>query len=149
MHINGFPNTKQLTYVHRDGGSSPSWNHTMSLTFDERRLHYRTFGWDKVVGEVVVSVKDLLAAAAAAGNEEPSGKYKGELTFSCKASDTAAPPPPPPVTVSQQPPPPQYYNNNACQYAHEKHGSGGGGDDVGMAFPGGLLGGILIDEITD
>ncbi|GFZ13713.1 hypothetical protein Acr_23g0020980 [Actinidia rufa] len=64
--ISGDPRTEQKTPIDKDGGSSPSWNHTMRFTVDEaaaqtNRLnlifqlrHERNLLGDKDVGEVHV-----------------------------------------------------------------------------------------------
>ncbi|KAL1548443.1 DNA-directed RNA polymerase [Salvia divinorum] len=116
----GDKSSKQKTrsLVDHDGDANPTWNFTMKFTVDEAALQMnrltldiklvceRALG-DKDVGEVSVPIKELLdspAPAAADGKKflsyqvrKPSGKPKGQLTFSCKFSDkiaTAASAPP-------------------------------------------------------
>ncbi|KAK9139388.1 hypothetical protein Scep_009069 [Stephania cephalantha] len=108
ISIAGDPRTKQRTPVHKDGGRSPSWNHTMKFAINEALANQgrlilefqirceRAFG-DKTLGEVHVPVKELLdnpsaasAASSAAASfvsyqvRTPSGKPKGVLNFSFK-----------------------------------------------------------------
>ncbi|GFY98729.1 hypothetical protein Acr_13g0001300 [Actinidia rufa] len=102
--ISGDPRTEQKTPIDKNGGSSPSWNHTMRFTVDEaaaqtNRLnlifqlrHERNLLGDKDVGEVHVPIKELLgntgdnksAALAEYPVRKPSGKAKGKLKFSYK-----------------------------------------------------------------
>lgn len=102
--ISGDPRT-QKTLVDTDGGSHPSWDFTMKFTVDETAIqanclnlvfqlrHERTLLADKDIGEVHVSVKELLGNAA--GDDKPailveypvrnpSGKDEGTLKFSFK-----------------------------------------------------------------
>ncbi|KAK9161524.1 hypothetical protein Syun_007865 [Stephania yunnanensis] len=106
ISIAGDPRTRQRTPVHKDGGRSPSWNHTMKFAINEALANQgrlilefqirceRAFG-DKTLGEVHVPVKELLdnpaaASSAAAASfvsyqvRTPSGKPKGVLNFSFK-----------------------------------------------------------------
>lgn len=89
------------TPVDRDGGSNPAWNFPVKFTVDEAaarqgrlRLVFQircegVFG-DKYVGDVSVSVQELLDSPAATAGKQvvsyqvirPSGKVKGQLTFS-------------------------------------------------------------------
>ncbi|VFQ79254.1 unnamed protein product [Cuscuta campestris] len=89
------------TSVDRDGGSNPAWNFPVKFTVDEAaarqdrlRLVFQircegVIG-DKNVGEVSVSVLELLDSPASAAGKQvvsyqvirPSGKVKGQLTFS-------------------------------------------------------------------
>ncbi|XP_057772264.1 protein SRC2-like [Salvia miltiorrhiza] len=112
---------KTRTPVDHDGDANPTWNFTMKFTVEEAALQMnrltldfklvceRALG-DKDVGEVNVPIKELLdspATAAADGKKfvsyqvrKPSGKPKGQLTFSCKFSEktaaaSSAPPYPP------------------------------------------------------
>ncbi|KAL8171984.1 hypothetical protein V2J09_023788 [Rumex salicifolius] len=103
VSLSGDPRTKQKTPVHQDGGTSPYWNHTLRFTVDEATAlnagwevvfqlkHEHTFGRDKDVGEVRVPVKELLnnrdARITTYQVRTPSGKFKGELKFSYKATD--------------------------------------------------------------
>ncbi|XP_030442544.2 protein SRC2 homolog [Syzygium oleosum] len=98
---------KQRTPVHKDGGASPRWGHTVVLTVDEAAARAgcltlkfkikakRTLGGDKDVGRADVPVKELLERGRAAGGDGksramsysvrlPSGKTKGVLEFSYK-----------------------------------------------------------------
>ncbi|PSR94770.1 hypothetical protein CEY00_Acc25524 [Actinidia chinensis var. chinensis] len=102
--ISGDPRTEQKTPIDKDGGSSPSWNHTMRFTVDEaaaqtNRLnlifqlrHERNLLGDKDVGEVHVPIKELLGSTGDDKSDalveypvrQPSGKVKGKLKFSYK-----------------------------------------------------------------
>ncbi|EYU45555.1 hypothetical protein ABFS82_14G008900 [Erythranthe guttata] len=116
------------TPVDHDGDANPTWNFPMKFTVEEAALQQnrliidfnlvcqRALG-DKDIGEVHVPIKELLdtpakGGAAAAGKrfvsyqvKKPSGKPKGQLSFSYKFSEettTSAPPASPPPS----PPPP-------------------------------------------
>lgn len=103
---------KTKTPVDHDGDANPTWNYAMKFTVDEAALQMnrltlnfklvceRALG-DKDVGEVSVPIKELLdspAKAAADGKQivsyqvrKPSGKPKGQLSFSYKFSEKTAP----------------------------------------------------------
>nr|GMD75967.1 protein SRC2-like [Ipomoea batatas] len=95
-------NQKAKTPVDRLGDTNPSWNSPMRFTIDEaaarqNRLNLlfkvrcdRALG-DKDIGEVWVPIKELLDSPATGGSgkqfvsyqvRKPSGKPKGQLTFS-------------------------------------------------------------------
>nr|GME12740.1 protein SRC2-like [Ipomoea batatas] len=95
-------NQKAKTPVDRLGDTNPSWNSPMKFTIDEaaarqNRLNLlfkvrcdRALG-DKDIGEVWVPIKELLDSPATGGSgkqfvsyqvRKPSGKPKGQLTFS-------------------------------------------------------------------
>ncbi|XP_019181114.1 PREDICTED: protein SRC2-like isoform X2 [Ipomoea nil] len=95
-------NQKAKTPVDRLGDTNPSWNSPMKFTIDEAAARQnrltlvftvrcdRALG-DKDIGEVWVPIKELLDSPAAAGSgkqfasyqvRKPSGKPKGQLTFS-------------------------------------------------------------------
>ncbi|PWA64764.1 C2 calcium-dependent membrane targeting [Artemisia annua] len=100
---------KQKTPVDKDGDANPTWNCPMKFTVNEaialqNRLtlvvKIKTEGMfgDKDVGEVHVPVKELLQGYngkmvqfVSYQVRKPSGKPKGELSFSYKFSDTLAP----------------------------------------------------------
>ncbi|KAL3829368.1 hypothetical protein ACJIZ3_018170 [Penstemon smallii] len=106
----GDKNSKQKTKtpVDHDGGSNPTWNFPIKFTVDEKALQQnrlalefklicdRALG-DKDVGEVHVPIKELLDSPAKGGADgkrfvsyqvrKPSGKPKGQLTFSYQISD--------------------------------------------------------------
>ncbi|KAI3469401.1 hypothetical protein Pfo_026064 [Paulownia fortunei] len=116
----GDKNSKQKTKtpVDHDGDANPTWDFPMKFTVDEAGLQMnrltldfkliceRALG-DKDVGEVHVPIKELLDSHAKAGADgkqfvsyqvrKPSGKPKGQLTFSYQFSEknvgTAAAPP--------------------------------------------------------
>ncbi|XP_042056847.1 protein SRC2-like [Salvia splendens] len=104
----GDKSSKQKTRspVDHDGDANPTWNFTMNFTVDEAALQAnrltldfklvceRALG-DKDVGEVSVPIKELLDSAdgkkfLSYQVRKPSGKPKGQLTFSCKFSDKIA-----------------------------------------------------------
>ncbi|CAI9765863.1 unnamed protein product [Fraxinus pennsylvanica] len=121
---------KTKTPVDNDGDSNPTWNFPMKFTVEDAALQQnrlnlvfklvcqRVLG-DKDVGEVHVPLKELLESPAAAGGggdgkqqkfvsyqvRKPSGKPKGELTFSYRFNEkvaggfAAAPPVLPPVAT--------------------------------------------------
>ncbi|XP_052190205.1 protein SRC2-like [Diospyros lotus] len=102
VSISGNPATRQKTAVDRGGNTNPTWNFPMKFTVDESALRQnhltlvfnlrcdRSLG-DKDVGEVHVPVKEL-ADSIDTGKlqfltyqvRKPSGKPKGELSFSYK-----------------------------------------------------------------
>ncbi|XP_077225271.1 protein SRC2-like [Tasmannia lanceolata] len=107
VSINGDRKSKQKTPVDKQGGKNPTWNFPMKFHVDEISvqqntlfLHFlircdRTLG-DKDVGEVHVSVKELLDSAAGDDKSaksvsyqvgKPSGKPRGVLNFSFKFGD--------------------------------------------------------------
>uniref|UniRef100_A0A7C8ZFX6 C2 domain-containing protein n=1 Tax=Opuntia streptacantha TaxID=393608 RepID=A0A7C8ZFX6_OPUST len=75
VYLSDNPNTKQKTPVHQDAGTNPVWNYTMRFTVDEAAAysagkylvfkikHEQTFGADKELGEVLVSLKELFDGA--------------------------------------------------------------------------------------
>uniref|UniRef100_A0A7C9AP15 C2 domain-containing protein n=1 Tax=Opuntia streptacantha TaxID=393608 RepID=A0A7C9AP15_OPUST len=109
VYLSDNPNTKQKTPVHQDAGTNPVWNYTMRFTVDEAAAysagkylvfkikHEQTFGADKELGEVLVSLKELFDGAKGKDSgavqnltyqvRRSSGKPKGELKFSCKIVD--------------------------------------------------------------
>lgn len=92
---------KQKTFVDKNSGTNPKWNHSMKFTLDESSLtkpgvylvfrlkSERTLG-DKEIGEVSVPIHDLFNSNGTAERfvEYPviteSGKPKGTLKFSYK-----------------------------------------------------------------
>lgn len=94
---------KTKTPVDHDGDANPAWNYPMKFTVDEAALQMnrltldfklvceRALG-DKDVGDVCVPIKELIDSPAKGGAEakrivsyqvkKPSGKPKGQLTFS-------------------------------------------------------------------
>nr|XP_043628715.1 protein SRC2 [Erigeron canadensis] len=109
--ITGNQDQKQKTHVDKDGDSSPTWNYSMSFKFDESAalqnrltlvVKIKTEGMfgDKDLGEVHVPVKELLDGVTNNGKplqfvsyqvRKPSGKPKGELSFSYKLAERPAP----------------------------------------------------------
>ncbi|XP_051152764.1 protein SRC2-like [Andrographis paniculata] len=112
---NNSVNTSVKTPPDRDGGSNPTWDFPIKFAVDEAALRQdrltldfklvceRALG-DKNVGEVHVSVKELLESGGNGGRRfvtyqvtKPSGRPKGHLTFSYKffsktaKSDSSAP----------------------------------------------------------
>ncbi|KAI3756117.1 hypothetical protein L1987_55931 [Smallanthus sonchifolius] len=112
VYINGAANQdqKQKTHVDKDGDSNPTWNYPMKFTIDEsvalqNRLtlvvKIKTEGMfgDKDLGEVHVPVKELLEGVSIGGKplqfvtyqvRKPSGKPKGELSFSYTLGEKSA-----------------------------------------------------------
>ncbi|EEF45519.1 conserved hypothetical protein [Ricinus communis] len=101
------PKQKTKTPVDHDGGINPTWNFPAKfiiietpaqqnrLNLDIKLRCERALG-DKDVGEVHVPIKELLDSINGDGNSmqfvnyqvrKPSGKSKGELSFSFKFSD--------------------------------------------------------------
>ncbi|OMO81859.1 C2 calcium-dependent membrane targeting [Corchorus olitorius] len=101
VKISGDSSTEQKTPLHKDGGTSPKWNHAMHFTINEtlartnslvitfKLICCRTFRGDKDIGEAQVPVKELLDSAGNSNAtkyvtypvKKPSGKPKGELNF--------------------------------------------------------------------
>lgn len=99
-------NQKTKTPVDHDGDNNPTWNFPIKFTIDDNaavqsRLHLvfklrcqRALG-DKDIGEVDVPIKELLDSPNSTGSKQfvsyqirkPSGKPKGQLTFSYQFSD--------------------------------------------------------------
>lgn len=99
-------NQKIKTPVDHDGDNNPTWNFPIKFTIDEKaaaqnRLHLvfklrcqRALG-DKDIGEVEVPLKELLESTNSTVSKQfvsyqirkPSGKPKGQLTFSYQFSD--------------------------------------------------------------
>ncbi|XP_060197788.1 protein SRC2 [Lycium barbarum] len=97
---------KIKTHVDHDGDNNPTWNFLIKFTIDDNaavqnRLHLvfkikceRALG-DKDIGEVDVPIKELLESPNSTGSKQfvsyqirkPSGKPKGQLTFSYQFSD--------------------------------------------------------------
>ncbi|KAF5774209.1 putative C2 domain-containing protein [Helianthus annuus] len=106
VYINGTKNQdqKQKTPVDNNGDANPNWNHQMKFMINESEalqnrstlvVKIKTEGMfgDKDLGEVHVPVKELLEGASTGGKplqfvsyqvRKPSGKPKGELSFSYK-----------------------------------------------------------------
>ncbi|KAJ4722200.1 Protein SRC2 [Melia azedarach] len=97
---------KSKTHVDRAGGSNPTWNFPLKFTVDENlaqqnrltlvfKIKCDGFLGDKNVGEVTVPIKELLDSPGDGKSmsfvsyqvRKPSGKPKGELTFSYKFGD--------------------------------------------------------------
>ncbi|CAH9102026.1 unnamed protein product [Cuscuta europaea] len=94
------------TPADREGGSNPAWNFPIKFTIDDAAARQnrlmlvfkirceRALG-DKDVGEVVVPIKELLDSPAGVNTKQfvsyqvrrPSGKQRGEITFSYQFSD--------------------------------------------------------------
>lgn len=105
--ITGNRDQKQKTHVDKDGDSNPTWNSSMSFKIDESAalqnrltlvVKIKTEGMfgDKDLGEVHVPVKELLDGITNNGKplqfvsyqvRKPSGKPKGELSFSYKLGE--------------------------------------------------------------
>ncbi|KAK4372580.1 hypothetical protein RND71_007964 [Anisodus tanguticus] len=99
-------NQKTKTHVDNEGDNNPTWNFPIKFTIDDNavvqnRLHLvfklrcqRALG-DKDIGEVDVPIKELLESPNSTGSKQfvsyqirkPSGKPKGQLTFSYQFSD--------------------------------------------------------------
>ena len=112
VSIDGDSRSKQKTPVDRDGGTNPSWKFPMKFTVDESaaqknrltlsfKLRCERVLGDKDIGEVNVPVKELLDPAGESKLAQfvsyqvrkPSGKPKGELSFSYKFSEKSIPQP--------------------------------------------------------
>ncbi|KAJ9181931.1 hypothetical protein P3X46_005974 [Hevea brasiliensis] len=164
------PKQKTRTHVDREGGTNPTWNFPAKFTIYETpaqqsRLNLvfklrcdRALG-DKDIGEVNVPVKELLDSMGDGKSmqfviyqvRKPSGKPKGELSFSYKFGDkfdsgpekvggkadqpvTAYPAPPPPMVGPSSapygglgpyptaPPPPQPVAGYAYPPPHPGYG---------------------------
>ncbi|KAH0730530.1 hypothetical protein KY289_001718 [Solanum tuberosum] len=100
-------NQKTKTHVDHDGDNNPTWNFPIKFTIDDNaavqnRLHLvfklrcqRALG-DKDIGQVDVPMKELLESSNSSNGSKqfvsyqirkPSGKPKGQLTFSYQFSD--------------------------------------------------------------
>ncbi|WMV10117.1 hypothetical protein MTR67_003502 [Solanum verrucosum] len=100
-------NQKTKTHVDHDGDNNPTWNFPIKFTIDDNaavqnRLHLvfklrcqRALG-DKDIGQVDVPIKELLESSNSSNGSKqfvsyqirkPSGKPKGQLTFSYQFSD--------------------------------------------------------------
>ncbi|KAB2050755.1 hypothetical protein ES319_A12G009300v1 [Gossypium barbadense] len=107
----GDSSTEQKTPVHKDGGTSPRWNHPMLFSFNEslaqtnttlaitfRLMCCRTFRGDKEIGEARVPIKELLDSAGNGNSakyttfpvKKPSGKAKGKLNLVYRFGEKAA-----------------------------------------------------------
>ncbi|KAE8679288.1 P-loop containing nucleoside triphosphate hydrolases superfamily protein [Hibiscus syriacus] len=102
VSINGNPRTNQKTPVDKENGSNPEWNCRMKFIVDEAHIHqnliFLVFAlkssrmlWDRDIGNVQVSVRELLHQTN--GNHMvdqnvsytvvlPDGKSRGILNFS-------------------------------------------------------------------
>ncbi|XP_021281344.1 LOW QUALITY PROTEIN: protein SRC2-like [Herrania umbratica] len=82
VKISGDPSTEQKTPLHKDGGTSPKWNHPMQFTINEtlaqtnslvitfKLICCPTFRGDKEIGEAQVSVRELLDNAGNSNSTE-------------------------------------------------------------------------------
>ncbi|GLT90240.1 hypothetical protein SLE2022_081830 [Rubroshorea leprosula] len=110
--INGDPQTKQQTPVDKNCGRNPNWQYTMIFPVGEAAANHngrnlvirlvssrRRFG-DKVIGEVVVPMKEFLGCKEKDFAYEvrlPNGKLKGTLNLRSRIEEklsvpVAAPP---------------------------------------------------------
>ncbi|GMH08321.1 hypothetical protein Nepgr_010161 [Nepenthes gracilis] len=131
VYVDGGSAAKHKTPVDRDGDKVATWNYPINLTINELaaqqnrltlvfHIHCRRALGDKLVGEVRVPVRDLLATSTGDGKPQsvsyqvrtPSGKPKGVLNFSYKFGDkvtqrdvpvTAYPLPRPTTTTTVRP----------------------------------------------
>ncbi|XP_071730445.1 protein SRC2-like [Rutidosis leptorrhynchoides] len=115
---------KQKTQVAKDADSNPTWNQHMKFQIDELaasqnrltlviKIKTEAMFGDKDLGEVHVPVKELLEGLSSNGKplqfvsyqvRKPSGKPKGELSFSYKfAEKPAKPAEPVPAYPAQKP----------------------------------------------
>ncbi|KAK4388448.1 protein SRC2 [Sesamum angolense] len=122
----GCENSNQTTRTpaDREGGRNPTWDFPMRFVVEETalqqnrltldvKLRCERFLGDKEIGEVHVPVKELLDGGAGGRKfvsyqvRKPSGRPKGQLTFSYKFSEepnsSAAPPQPPVEKVFPEP----------------------------------------------
>lgn len=164
---------KTKTHVDHDGDNNPTWNFPIKFTIDDNaavhnRLNLvfklrcqRALG-DKDIGEVAVPIKELLDSPNSTGSKQfvsyqirkPSGKPKGQLTFSYQFSDkiissvdakvdqpiTACPavnPAPMVGSTSVYPPPPQQGPTGPYPPPPAAYGYGGSGPTPPppMAYP--------------
>ncbi|KAE8671311.1 Transducin/WD40 repeat-like superfamily protein [Hibiscus syriacus] len=75
VKITGDTTTEKITPLHKDGGTSPKWNHPMLFTINGTLVQTntplitswlvccRTFRGDKEIGETQIPIKDLLDSA--------------------------------------------------------------------------------------
>ncbi|KAL2469243.1 Uncharacterized protein Fot_50819 [Forsythia ovata] len=105
VSIAGYPKSKKKTFVDKDCGTNPKWNHHMDFVVDEPyltkpglSLHFqlmadRSIGGDKEVGQVTVQIHELYQSVNSNPGEErvveyqvrtSSGKPKGNIKFSYK-----------------------------------------------------------------
>lgn len=128
----GSRENKKRTHIDRNGGINPRWNHRIKFTIDEHLLKLknnptlsvlfqlkseRTFGSDRIIGEVTILMEELYEDWAGSDNinyervvdyqvRTSSGKPKGTLKISYKFGEN--------YVNQQQPSPPrsQSLNNN-------------------------------------
>ncbi|KAI3445353.1 hypothetical protein Pfo_002018 [Paulownia fortunei] len=101
VSIAGYPQSKKRTFVDKNCGTDPKWNHRMEFIVDEPYLTKpglsllfqlkaeRSFGSDKEIGSVTVPVHELFKPDSEAEDRvveyqlhTTSGKPKGSLKFS-------------------------------------------------------------------
>lgn len=118
---------EQRTHVDNEGHNNPTWNFPMKFAVDaasvgQNRLSVlfqircrRLFATDKLVGEVVVPLSDLVSGGGGQSSfvsyqvKKPSGKPKGVLNFSYKFGEKFAASG---GSLPAVPPPESYYNDN-------------------------------------
>ncbi|KAI3464469.1 hypothetical protein Pfo_021132 [Paulownia fortunei] len=104
VSIGGGPENKKRTPTDRHGETNPAWNFTMKYTIGESMVqHYNTMlvvklfckrklGWDRYIGEVHTSMKELFDCASSSGGsailtfpvQKGCVNSQGALRFSCR-----------------------------------------------------------------
>lgn len=108
VSIAGYPQSKKKTFVDKNCGTSPKWNHRMEFIVDEPYLTKpglnllfqlkadSTFGSDKEIGTVNVPIHDLFKPNSSEDKFveyqvlTPSGKPKGSLKISYRFGEKFA-----------------------------------------------------------
>ncbi|EYU20982.1 hypothetical protein MIMGU_mgv1a011603mg [Erythranthe guttata] len=102
VSIAGYPQSMKKTFVDKNSGTTPKWNHRMEFIVDEPYLTKpglsllfqlkaeSTFGSDKEIGSATIPIHDLFNPDSTTQEDRqveyqlhtPSGKSKGSLKFS-------------------------------------------------------------------
>ncbi|KAL7120092.1 hypothetical protein ACP275_02G101900 [Erythranthe tilingii] len=101
VSIAGYPQSMKKTFVDKNSGTTPKWNHRMEFIVDEPYLTKpglsllfqlkaeSTFGSDKEIGSATIPIHDLFNPDSTQEDRQveyqlhtPSGKSKGSLKFS-------------------------------------------------------------------
>ncbi|KAL0357317.1 UNVERIFIED_CONTAM: protein SRC2 [Sesamum calycinum] len=178
VSIAGYPLSKKKTFVDKNSGTNPKWNHRMEFIVDEPYLTKpglsllfeikaeSTFSGHKDIGSVTVPIYELYQPDATEDKvveyqvHTRSGKPKGTLKFSYRFGEKFTQQmeakhiaDEPTGGYGHQAPPPFGYQPPppAAQPQKPKKGKKGGMGmgGLGLGLGAGLLGGLLVGEMVD
>lgn len=154
ISLAGYPQSKKRTFVDKNSGTNPKWNHRMEFVVDEPYLTKpglsllfqlkteSTFSMDKEIGSVTVPIDELFKPDSFTEERivdykviTPSGKPKGTLKFSYRfgekfSQDSKRHVDEPPTAY-----PATAYPATATAYPAPAYASGSGYGHPGMGYP--------------